>query len=1211
MSTGRIVHLEVDNFKSYHGHHVIGPFRDFQAVIGPNGSGKSNLMDALSFVLGVRAAHLRGQTLSDLVNAGARGSKATVKLFFRPPDAEIVEFSRSVSAASGASEYRIDSKVVSEADYSERLRTYGIVVKARNFLVFQGDVGSLAARTSKELTQLFETISGSGELATEYEEAFKAKEKAAEDTMFTFQKKRGLSAEKKQYKAMKEEAEHFESLNKQLSTLKTNHVLVQLRHFSKGVSRYESEKGKLRTEADTVRESHRKADERLAEKRAELAEAQKEHAKHVALVRKQHGAAEKLQADAISLRETERHAEDAAKTHRAELARVEKELEKQAAGIRELEGQLADLVKAREEFERRAEKEEHTHELTPAQLKRYAEVQEEAKKKTRALQAELDPILRQQQRDKESRAALDLKIKELTERKQQLEEARDAHVQRRDKIRAFRDESTVGLRDVKKQLADVREQTAEDRTRRDQLEEELRACEERLKNLRLDKYEEARGQKTKELLEGLKRLFPAVQGRLVDLCTPTKRKYNVAVTVAMGKYMDAVVVDTEDAVIECIKYMKEQRSGLLTFLPLDTLKVKPLKESLRSLPGAKLAIDVIQFDERIKRAVLFAVGSTLVAESLDHARKLCFDADTRQRVVTVDGVLLEKSGLMTGGGRGGVEQRASRWDEREVTEAKRAKERAARDLEDVNRRLRAAQPEDQLLAQITAAEERLKFCGDDLNAVEEKIAAVEKELSQVESALEERTPAAESLDASIAKREEAVAQLQQRINAATDKLFRDFGAEVGIPNIREYEETRAQRARENGDKRVQFEDAISKLRSQIEFESRRDTTGPKKRLEKQIRDDEAQLERAQSEGRACKKQIDEATASLEEARRMEKESRELMSEREIEISELKKAADAETNTLRGVERQLATLDTQISRLQSRRHDILQRCRLEQIDLPVVQGREALEADDTQSAPGEQLQAAMERQLAKESEIEFDFGPIEELEVGSMKQYEETVARLAEQIARIDEEIGKLEPNLKAVEQLDGVVDRLAKGKEAVEKAREECKQAGERFKTIAHERRTRFLRATEHVAHVIEKTYQELTRTHEGRGGMASLTVENIDQPFLHGIKFHATPPMKQFTDMEQLSGGEKTMAVLALLFAIQSYQPAPFFLLDEIDAPLDSANVVQVANYLKHRSRDTQCIVISHKDQFYERADALIGVTRDAAKQSSVVYTLDLSQYS
>lgn len=129
-------------------------------------------------------------------------------------------------------------------------------------------------------------------------------------------------------------------------------------------------------------------------------------------------------------------------------------------------------------------------------------------------------------------------------------------------------------------------------------------------------------------------------------------------------------------------------------------------------------------------------------------------------------------------------------------------------------------------------------------------------------------------------------------------------------------------------------------------------------------------------------------------------------------------------------------------------------------------------------------------------------------------------------------------------------------------------------------------------------------------GGKAYLNLSDKEEPYNGTIQFNAIPPMKRFRGMEYLSGGEKTIAALALLFAIHSYHPAPFFVMDEVDAALDNINVLKLCNYIKQRSVDFQCIVISLKDMFYEQSKSLVGICRDVKSNSSRTLTLDLSKF-
>eukprot|EP01035_Chromulina_nebulosa_P030474 gene30474-40489_t len=184
---GRLQYLEVDNFKSYMGKQIVGPFHNFTCIIGPNGAGKSNMMDAISFVLGVQSRYLRSTNLKELLfrkdATSAPARKASVKLVYELsaeeveaengnylPEGTILEFCRSISSA-GVGSYRLDGREVTYEVYESMLQKIGVLVKARNFLVFQGDVESVASKSPQEITKLLEQISGADQLGlpTKYE----------------------------------------------------------------------------------------------------------------------------------------------------------------------------------------------------------------------------------------------------------------------------------------------------------------------------------------------------------------------------------------------------------------------------------------------------------------------------------------------------------------------------------------------------------------------------------------------------------------------------------------------------------------------------------------------------------------------------------------------------------------------------------------------------------------------------------------------------------------------------------------------------------------------------------------------------------------------------------------------------------------------------------------------------------------------------------
>jgi structural maintenance of chromosome 1 len=202
--------------------------------------------------------------------------------------------------------------------------------------------------------------------------------------------------------------------------------------------------------------------------------------------------------------------------------------------------------------------------------------------------------------------------------------------------------------------------------------------------------------------------------------------------------------------------------------------------------------------------------------------------------------------------------------------------------------------------------------------------------------------------------------------------------------------------------------------------------------------------------------------------------------------------------------------------------------------------------------------------------------------------------------------------MRAIDRLDGVEARLKATEKEYEDSRVAAKKSKDAFTEIKQKRFELFSKAFSHIREHIKTVYKDLTRSAAfPLGGQAYLDIEDSDAPYLSGIKYHAMPPLKRFRDMEHLSGGEKTMAALALLFAIHSYSPSPFFVLDEVDAALDNANVEKIKNYIReHSGPGMQFIVISLKTGLFQGSESLVGVFRDQEANSSKTLTLDLRKY-
>jgi structural maintenance of chromosome 1 len=202
--------------------------------------------------------------------------------------------------------------------------------------------------------------------------------------------------------------------------------------------------------------------------------------------------------------------------------------------------------------------------------------------------------------------------------------------------------------------------------------------------------------------------------------------------------------------------------------------------------------------------------------------------------------------------------------------------------------------------------------------------------------------------------------------------------------------------------------------------------------------------------------------------------------------------------------------------------------------------------------------------------------------------------------------------MKAGERLLTAKEKLEQIEANFNSARKHALDAKAKYEKVKEKRTELFMKAYDHIRENILEVYRSLTESESfSMGGTAYLDLEDSEEPYLAGVKYHAMPPLKRFRDMEHLSGGERTIAALALIFAIHSYQPSPFFVLDEVDAALDNVNVGRVAKYItKNAGPGMQFIVITHKAGLYQESETLVGIMRDQSKMSSKAVSLDVSSF-
>uniref|UniRef100_A0A8C2ILJ1 Structural maintenance of chromosomes protein 1A n=1 Tax=Cyprinus carpio TaxID=7962 RepID=A0A8C2ILJ1_CYPCA len=1154
--------IEIENFKSYKGRQIIGPFHKFTAIIGPNGSGKSNLMDAISFVLAEKTSNLRVKTLKDLIHGAPVGkpaaNRAFVTMVYQQDNGQELSFSRIIIGSS--SEYRINKKVVGLSEYSDELEKLGILIKARNFLVFQGAVESIAMKTPKERTALLEEISRSGELAQEYDRCKKEMVKAEEDTQFNYHRKKNIAAERKEAKQEKEEAERYQRLKDEVVRAHVQLQLFKLYHNESEIEKLNRELAHRNKEIDKDKKRMDRVEEELKEKKKELGKMMRDQQTIEKEIKEKDAELNQKRPLYIKAKENTAHKIKKLEAARKSLQNAQKCYKKRKADMEELDREQGAVEMARQEFEERMEEEAQSQgqdlQLEENQVKAYHRLKEEASKRAATLAQELEKFNRDQKADQdrldleerkkiETEAKIKQKIREIEENQKRIEKLED-----------YITTSRQSLDEQKRMEEELTEEVEQAKRRIDEINMELNQVMEQLGDARIDRQENSRQQRKAEILESIKRLYPgSVYGRLIDLCQPTQKKFQIAVTKVLGKNMDAIIVDSEKTGRDCIQYIKEQRGEPETFLPLDYLEVRPTDEKLRELRGAKLVIDVIRYEPpQIKKALQYACGNALVCENVEDARRIAFGGPYRHK---------HKLFICSSQSRG------------QISITRHCIHNAGRYIEESSR------------IHHRISNISVKSCEKHSNSVQ----------NCVRSHIRTNTT-----------------DVETKKNIVEDEVFVEFCKEIGVRNIREFEEEKVKRQNEIAKKRLEFETQKTRLAIQLDYEKNQLKEDQEKVImwEQTVKKDENEIERLKKEEQRNMKIIDETMAQLQDLKNQHLAKKSEVNDKNHEMEEIRKKLGGANKELTQLQKEVTAIETKLEQKRSDRHNLLQACKMQDIRLPLRSGT----MDDISQEEAEESLSSSQKTsstvLAKEALIEIDYSSLSEDLKDSLSD-EEIKAEMSTLQQRLNEQQSILQrisaPNMKAMEKLESVRDKFQETSDEFEAARKRAKKAKQAFEQIKKERFDRFNACFESLATNIDEIYKALSRNSSAQ---AFLGPENPEEPYLDGINYNCVAPGKRFRPMDNLSGGEKTVAALALLFAIHSYKPAPFFVLDEIDAALDNTNIGKVANYIKDQSvQNFQAVVISLKEEFYTKADSLIGVYPEQGDcVISKVLTFDLSQY-
>ena len=1173
--------LEIQGFKSFPDKVKITFDAGVTGVVGPNGSGKSNLSDAVRWVLGETSSRqLRAAgKMEDVIFGGTRRRSAmgfaSVRLTLDNTghtldvDADEVTIGRKYYR-SGDSEYTINGQVCRLRDVYELLLDTGIGRDGYS-VIGQGRIAEIVAAKSSERREIFEEACGIAKYRYRKTEAERRLAAAGEnlerlrDILGELESRVG-PLEKESAKAQK-----FLELSEQRKTLEVtlwtdsvhrarDTVRQQVRDYETAQADYERFDGEAKAaeqEAEEIRMQAQQltiAVERLNGDIRSITEQISGSDSRIAvlendILRNEESIAS-LRSEIEAGEQDGAEADAALQRHRAVAAKMEAEGEKLAAEIDALNAELEQLADASNASG--ARKDTLRAEITDLTAKRTeAQVAQAAAEAAEETARQRLPAL--EQAVQEGTDQWETARQDLTDTIRY----REMLTENEKQLANVRSGLELKLKNRKAALDEA--DTAEQRLGR-----ELDAARQRLSVLReLEKNMDGYQNSVKAVMRaaGARRLRGIIGP--VSAILKVEPGCEVAVETALGAALQNIVVENEAAAKAAIALLRSDNAGRATFLPLDTVQPGVFRGRLSGT--ARLASSLVQADARYDNIVSNLLGRIIVVEDINEASRVARDNGFRSRVVTMDGQVINAGGSFTGGSvqrSAGLFTRKQEMEELRIRAAKLQKDcLAAQEKTD-----QCKEQVDALQAELTAtASEQITAANDRVRAEAEQ-KRLEAAAAQLETARYARRQESDTLQAALADsraKAEDAAKLQAELTAKIDRRTAEMS-----------------RIAEGDDSFLTRQNALAQDLSA-------------KRLEQVTRQKDAEL--AYSQIAALEQRARDAAArraSLEES-----------------VAALAARSDACRAEIADIRQTRADSQTTIAQKEAEIREATQK-RLARQQAETETLAHARTAADSREEMSREMARLAERKAAAESEYDQTVAKLWDEYQLSVSQAEalcvefDSLPALRAQVADLRGKIRALgSVNVSAIEEYKEVkarYDALVTQVTDVEESRNELSRMISKLSAQMREIFTDSFRA---INENFGRVFAELFG-----GGEASLMLEDESDVLSSGIGIRVAPPGKVIKNLEALSGGEQALVAISIYFAILAVNPAPFCILDEIEAALDDANVVRFAQYLRRVSDKTQFIVITHRRGTMEAANVLYGVTMQEDGVSKLL-KLDLEQ--
>ena len=1160
--------LEIQGFKSFPDKTVLTFGEGITAVVGPNGSGKSNTSDAIRWVLGEQSTKsLRGSKMEDVIFNGTEQRRAVgfaeVSLVIDNTsrrldfDADDVKVTRRYYR-SGESEYLLNNATVRLKDVQMLFMDTGLGRDGYS-IVGQGKIGDIMSSKSEERREIFEEAAGIAKYRYRKNEA-ERRLRSTEDNLLRL---RDILQELEErvgpLEQQAEKAKKFLAYAGEKKGLEIGLWLHTIEHSREVLRELNSKLELARTQYDAAGDAIAAVDEEIEAiaQRAQQLVVQMDEVRRSAQALEEEAARRDGEA-AVLGNDLFHNGEN--------IARIRAEMEQAESGKQTLE---ADIVRHQEDIAQKrgeiaaAEAEQlrlsDALESLARSTEEFSGRMEELSRTASALALQLSDIRVKAVTGESSLAEITMRLSQLTESSAlrsaqnektqlELEECRSAHklccgkveeLQNAARGYEMRFQSRRAKLETARQTADQLGLDAEEKVRRARLLEEL------------ERSMEGFAHSVKAVMK------QAERGALRGIRGPVSRLINaapdraLAVETALGAAAQNIVCEREEDAKRGIAFLKESNGGRATFLPLSAVRGNVLNErGLEDEAGfVGLASELVQYDAAYEGVVRSLLGRTAVAEDLDYAVAIARKYGYRFRVVTLDGQVVNAGGSMTGGssvkGAGLLSRRAEIERIREEAAALAKKAQAAKEAFH------------QVQQEAAAAEAELSATRGELASAQEDRIRFEAELRRLEEAAENNRKAAEADARERETLSERAAECRRTMEAA-DKETAEISAKQKT--------VEAELEKMTGG-RQELTQKREELSAQIADKKLAAVAGLK-----EIEAHEASiaaLRERQSDAASRRVQLEEQAAALEAGN----------AEIRRRMEEMKAQAEGLREQAKDTGRRVEELMAQRTQGEARQTALRQQSR-DKADERERAGREAARIEEKCAAAQKEADDLI-RRLYEEYEL--------------TRSEAETQAAPIEDIAQANRRLGELKGkiralgsvNVEAIEEYKEVSERFAFLSEQVRDVEISKEELLKLIGDLTTQMREIFIERFKQINYNYGIVFTEMFG-----GGKAELKLSDPDDILNSGIEMHVQPPGKVILNLDALSGGEKALSAIALLFAILKVTPSPFCVLDEIEAALDDVNVDRYAAYLRRMCGNTQFIVITHRRGTMEEADVLYGVT-------------------